>query len=213
MKNEFPTSKEFPTTEKNAKNTKRWSVNNKDLIYLLSLSGLLVAVSVVFIYIQKFFPAMPQGGTLRLVCIPLLLTAFLFPWYVSFIVSNILVGFAILLNPSGVISPWQVFLDWYFPYTAMTLACIWTKLKINHYIFHILVPMSVAYFSTVVSGVIFYGSYAWSGFNSQAGIWAYSFLYNGIYYLPSIVLIYCVMWPIYKTMSRFQNKHLFLKIK
>ena len=56
----------------------------------------------------------------------------------------------------------------------------------------IVLGVSGRFMSSVLSGVIFYGSYAPEGQN----VWLYSIIYNGSYILPDLLIIFVILIPL-----------------
>ena len=157
-----------------------------------------------FSLFKELFRKCLKGGTVEIILIPLLTIVFLLPWYYSFCITTLFASIAVLFATSAIINPWQVILDWYIPYLGVLMAAFFWKLNWFNYFFGITLATLVGFSSAVVSGILYYGTYRWNGY----GIWLYSILYNGIYYLPTYIILLLVMFPIYNSLFYYQRKHI-----
>lgn len=74
--------------------------------------------------------------------------------------------------------------DYLIPFTVLGIAGIWRKRGILGKTLGVALAGIIRYVSHVISGCVFFGTYAWEGWNPLP----YSLAYNAIYMLPEIAL-------------------------
>lgn len=74
--------------------------------------------------------------------------------------------------------------DYLVPYTALGLAGVWRKRGITGRMSGVVMVVVIRYISHVISGCVFFGTYAWEGWNPLP----YSLAYNAVYMLPEMAL-------------------------
>ena len=74
--------------------------------------------------------------------------------------------------------------DYLLPFTALGLAGVWRRRGVPGKILGVVLASVIRYVSHVVSGCVFFGTYAWEGWNPLP----YSLVYNAIYMLPEMAL-------------------------
>ena len=165
-------------------------------ISLRAITEISVAVALAVIF--NFLPLwkMPQGGSISLEMLPILIIAL--RWGLK---EGLLAGFVygllqLAFNPF-IVHPIQLILDYPLPYMLLGVAGIFRNQvekykdkKINIYIISALLLGGFLRFMThVLSGVVFFSQYAPEGTN----VWIYSIIYNGSFILPSLVVCYIVI--------------------
>ena len=140
--------------------------------------ALCIALSIVLSYLRLF--RMPQGGSVNLELVPLILFAWRrgLCWGCG---AGVLAGLMNLLLGGYVVHPVQAILDYPAAYGAMGLAAL------------------VQFSCHVLSGVIFFASYAPEGTNP----WVYSAVYNGSFLAPKIVISGVVTWILLRKLEEF----------
>lgn len=152
-----------------------YSGKNKKLdVKALAVSALLVALAVVLNQITLF--NMPQGGSVTVFSmIPIVLCAYIYGVRRG-LMAGMVVGLISLVFHPYVIHPIQLLLDYPLAFGALALGGFIATGKygmIKGYIFGVV----CRYICAVLSGAIFFGSYAPAGFNA----WTWSFWYNCTY--------------------------------
>jgi len=132
---------------------------------------------------------MPQGGSVTLENVPLLI--FALRWGVRHgIGAGAVAGLIQLMLGGYVVHPIQALLDYPLAFGALGLAGtvrkpLWIGLTLGS---------AMRLLCHVLSGVVFFGSYAPEGTN----VWLYSTIYNGSFMLPNLLLA-CILtyliWP------------------
>jgi thiamine transporter len=138
----------------------------------------------------------PQGGSVSIAMVPVFLMAF--RWGVK---GGVLTGFLFgllqfILGMSQIYHPVQGILDYLVAFALLGLAGIFAsqvkasmqegnkKKWMAFVIAGTFIGSALRFISHFLSGWIFFGSYAPEGQSA----WLYSFIYNGTYMLPSMIL-------------------------
>jgi thiamine transporter len=135
---------------------------------------------------------MPQGGSINLEILPLLIFAYRhgFKWGVEI---GALVGLLHLIFGGYVVHPVQAFLDYVAAYAMIGFSGLWRKHLITGTIL-----AGVACFSCyVISGTVFFASYAPEGTNA----FVYSVMYNSFFF-PQIVLNTVIALLIFRRLEK-----------
>ena len=154
--------------------------------------ALCVALFVVLSYLPLY--RMPQGGSLTLDLVPLIIFAWRrgAGWGCG---AGTLAGVLHMMLGGFVVHPLQILLDFPLAYASMGLAGFRSIRK----------PMGLvlAGFSEaachILSGVLFFSSYAPKGMNP----WIYSTVYNLTFFLPKMLICGIATWIIWKKLERF----------
>ncbi len=175
-------------------------------ISLKAITEISVAVALAVIF--NFIPLwkMPQGGSISLEMLPILVIAL--RWGLK---EGLLAGFVygmlqLAFNPF-IVHPAQLILDYPLPYMLLGFSGILKKQidkhmdkKINFYIIiSVLVGGFLRLITHVFSGVIFFSQYAPEGTN----VWIYSIIYNASFIIPSLIVCYIII-------AVFKKKILFI---
>ena len=140
----------------------------------LTVSALLIALSTVLGQIKVF--EMPQGGAVTLFSIlPIAVCAYLLGTRRG-VMAGFCVGLINLIFGPYVIHPVQLLMDYPIAFGAVGLAGI-TRNYRNGLTSGYIIGLIGRYICAVLSGVIFFGSYAPEGFNA----WTWSLWYNLTY--------------------------------
>lgn len=132
---------------------------------------------------------MPQGGSVGLTMLPLLIFALRHGGPAG-IMAGFASGILRLFLGAYIVHPVQALLDYPVASAAAGLAGFFPH---NMYL-GIIVGMLSCLFSNVLSGVVFFSSYAPEGTN----VWLYSFFYNGTVVIPEMIIdavLIRLLWP------------------
>lgn len=167
-------------------------MDRKRLQFLLEVA-ILGATS--FVLDQIGFKLMPQGGSVTLSMLPIIVMAF--RWG---ILGGMLTGFVSgvlqLVMGAYVLNPIQAALDYFVAYAVVGGAAVtlgWllsSKAKGNKRSMVIAIVVGTViggllrYLMSFIGGIVFFASYAPEG----QPVWLYSLLYNASYMIPSIIL-------------------------
>ncbi|HEY3364534.1 MAG TPA: energy-coupled thiamine transporter ThiT [Symbiobacteriaceae bacterium] len=161
---------------------------NRSVLPTLVETAIMVALAAVlsFIIILK----MPQGGEISAgSMIPIILLA-LRRGPVWGIIGGVLLSFVrIAIVPSGFYTPVQFLIDYPIAFGLLGLAGL-VKAKLDQTA-ALLGSLALVgrFLAHLVSGVVFFGTYAPAGQN----VWVYSAIYNGSYMLPELVVTAVLM--------------------
>ena len=160
------------------------------------------AISVAIAFILSFFGyTLPQGGTITPASVlPIMLYCHYFGLKKGSIVCICFTLLQFMQNPF-LLTPFQVILDYFLPYFALIFTAIipfnrdkYSMLKNENkntmpahlgYIIGSVFYVVVRYVSHVLSGAIFFGEYAWDGWQA----WPYSIVYNSFSIVDSAIAI------------------------
>ncbi|HEL2057219.1 TPA: energy-coupled thiamine transporter ThiT [Streptococcus suis] len=171
-------------------------------IAIFSALGLILDKLVLF--------TMPQGGSVSLVMLPILLVALRHGLMAGLLTGGI-VGTIQLFYGGYFLNVFQVFLDYALSYAGIglagLLAPLLTKQKdLKQAAFTIslagFLGGGVRLLATFLSGIIFYADYTPAG----TPVWLYSFTYNISYILPSTLLACLLLTLLYKAQPNFFKK-------
>lgn len=157
--------------------------------------AVMIALAVVLDFVFKAIPLfkMPQGGSVSLVMLPIIIYAVRHGVKQGVIAGMILGYIAFLIDGYGL--HWgSLFLDYFFAFGVLGLAGIYGKDNLQKFV---LATVTVGFFRFllhVASGVLFFASYAPEG---MTPIW-YSISYNGPYMIGSTILCAIVGGVVYK---------------
>lgn len=144
--------------------------------------GAAVALAAVLSLIRVF--RMPQGGSISLEMVPI--------FYVALrrgggtgILAGLVLGMVKLVLEPYVVHPLQFLMDYPLAFAALGLAGFFPGAPLVG----VLVGGAVRFLLHVLSGVVFFASYAPEGSN----VWVYSLTYNATYMVPEVVIAMLVM--------------------
>ncbi|HDS02209.1 MAG TPA: energy-coupled thiamine transporter ThiT [Firmicutes bacterium] len=160
----------------------------KQKVLILTEGAVAIALAVVFSYIKIWH--MPQGGSVTLENVPLLVFAFRRGGRPG-IMAGILAGALQLLLGGYVVHPLQALFDYPLAFGSLGLAGFF---RVKSLVPGTIVSGVVRLLCHVLSGVIFFSSYAPEG----TPAWLYSLLYNGTFLLPSFILAFVILMTLKK---------------
>jgi len=166
-------------------------MNNKTRI--LVEAGLAAGLAVALSYLRIW--RMPQGGSITLENIPLLI--FALRWGVKAgLGAGVVAGLIQLILGGYVVHPVQALLDYPVAFGALGMAGsiprpLWAGMTLG---------TGLRLFCHVLSGVVFFGSYAPEGTN----VWMYSIIYNGSFMLPNLVIAVGLAYLIWPRLKKIQ---------
>ncbi|HFI0352706.1 TPA: energy-coupled thiamine transporter ThiT [Streptococcus suis] len=181
---------------------------SKSKLAILTEIAIFSAIALVFDKFPLF--TMPQGGSISLVMLPILLVSLRHGLTTGLLTGGI-VGTIQLFYGGYFLNIFQVFLDYVLSYAGIglagLLAPLLTKqkdLKQASLIISLagLLGGSVRLLATFLSGIIFYADYAPAG----TPVWLYSFTYNISYILPSTLPACLLLTLLYKAQPNFFKK-------
>ncbi|CYU90056.1 energy-coupled thiamine transporter ThiT [Streptococcus suis] len=174
---------------------------------ILAEVAIFSAIALVFDKIPLF--TMPQGGSVSLVMLPILLLALRHGLGVGVLTGGI-VGTIQLFYGGYFLNVFQVFLDYVLSYAGIGLAgLVVPTLSKQKNLKNATLIITLASFlggsirlvATFLSGIVFYADYAPAG----TPVWLYSFTYNISYILPSTAIASILIILLYKARPGFYN--------
>ncbi|MCC3144550.1 energy-coupled thiamine transporter ThiT [Halanaerobium sp. Z-7514] len=170
---------------------------------MLAEIGVAVALAVVLNFFKLW--RMPQGGSISLEMLPILVVAF--RWGVGAgAFSGLAYGLLQLMFGAYIIHPVQLIMDYPLPYMMLGIAGYFTIKKDG-----VIKPLKVLLATAVaggamlithiLSGVIFFAQYAPEGQN----VWAYSTIYNASFLIPTLIINYIVILILLKSLNLRDN--------
>jgi len=147
-----------------------------EMIVFIALANVLYIIS------KLYFPFLhlPQGGTVTIASmVPLLLFALRrgLRWGVE---AGIVYGLVHMVISGDIYYPTQIILDYPLAFGALGLAGAFQKQPV----IGVGVGILGRFICHFISGVIFFGQYAWEGWN----VYAYSAAYNATYLVPEFIV-------------------------
>ncbi|MDR1944260.1 MAG: energy-coupled thiamine transporter ThiT [Synergistaceae bacterium] len=164
--------------------------SSSDRVKVTVEGALCVALAVVFSYFKMF--SMPQGGSVTLEMAPLLFFSYRhgFKWGAA---AGMMTGFLLMLFGGYVTHPVQAALDYPLAFACLGIAGFFRARPALGAV----VSGIARLVCHVLSGVIFFASYAPEGQNP----WAYSTVYNVSYMVPSLLLSGVLAFALWKKLG------------
>jgi len=148
-----------------------------------------VAIAVALAVALSFWKIfeMPQGGSISLDMIPLLLLAVRRGTPIG-LLGGMLFGSIKLLMGAYIVHPFQAILDYPLAFAVLGFSGLWVKhgkRPVDYFSNGLSLGFGLLlrYFSHFISGIIFFGEYAPEG----TPVWLYSLTYNASYYGPEMI--------------------------
>lgn len=165
---------------------------------IMVLGALCIALSTVLNYIKLF--EMPQGGSVSLEMLPLLVFALTCGWKWG-IGAGIVHGILQILLGGYFLSVPQILLDYPIAYGMVGLAGFFITPNTVNRVIGVLVGSLGRYVAAVLSGAVFFANYAPEGTSP----WIYSMTYNGGY-MSVNALICCVLIVLIMPQLRLKSR-------
>lgn len=168
-------------------------------VRIMTETGMAVALATVLNFLPLW--KMPQGGSVSLEMLPIFIIAFRWGG-VPGIISGLVYGLVQLAVNPYIVHPVQLILDYPLPYMLVGLAGFIPLVKhqdsgkYSYLFLAVLLGGLARLLSHVVSGAVFFGQYAPEGQNP----WVYSIIYNSSYMIPSLLVAFIIILPLYKTL-------------
>jgi len=153
--------------------------------------GIAVALAVALNYLSAAIWHMPMGGTLELGIIPVLYIALKWGWRDG-LIAGLALGLVTMATDWYFVHPVQIILDYPLPGIALALAGLPSFRHGNRWWQGVLLGSALRYAFHVISGLVFFASYAPEHMNALV----YSLAYNASYMVPSIAVAMIVLAPL-----------------
>ena len=163
-------------------------------VKVITEGALCVALAVVFSYFKMF--RMPQGGSVTLEMAPLLYFSYKhgFKWGVA---AGTMSGVFMMIFGGYIAHPVQALLDYPLAFAVIGIAGL---LK-DKPVLGAAAAGAARLACHVLSGVIFFASYTPEGQNP----WAYSFIYNIAYMIPSLLISDILAMTLWKKIGSYSD--------
>ncbi len=180
----------------------------RNQVRIMTEIGMSVALAVIFNFIPLW--RMPQGGSVSLEMLPILIIAL--RWGAGpGMMAGAVYGLVQLALGPFIVHPAQLVLDYPLAYMLVGLAGMFSnkinlKTKASTYgwlLVAVLIGGLGRFISHFFSGIIFFAQYVPEGQN----LWAYSAIYNISYLLPALLLSYIIIIPLLKNMVINEGKN------
>jgi len=157
-----------------------------------------IAVALSFVLGLFVLFRMPFGGSVSLEMIPLILLSLRQGWKVG-IISGAAYGLLDLAIDPFVVHPLQLLLDYPLAFGALGLAGLFEP-TFRGAVLGATVAVLARLFCHVLSGVVYFASYAPDGWN----VWLYSVAYNAAYLIPSLLIAIAVVVVLLRALEAAQ---------
>ena len=169
-------------------------------------AAIMAALAVILTWVE--IQVGPAGGSINIVMLPIILVAYRYGtlWGVG---TGLVVGFVKCIIGGGI--GWglpSILLDYVLAYAAVGLAGIGRKLKfglpigaligaISRFVIHFISGVTIYAIATAteISGI------------TTSNAWLYSLIYNGLYMLPSAIIVIIVAIFIMKPVDKYFKNH------
>lgn len=139
------------------------------------LMAFYLALFAVLDVIANWLPKMPQGGSIGLGSIALLMASYQLGWQKGCIVGALSVLLQFVTGQMYLLGPAQFLLDYLIPFTVYGLACLFPNY--GYFYSGILVTNFIRFISHTLSGVFFYET-----------TWTASMIYQAWYMIPTTIV-------------------------
>ncbi len=167
----------------------------------LAVCAVAIALGTVLSNIKVF--SFPTGGSITLLSMLIICLPGLWFGLGAGILTGVAYGVLQMLVDPYILFPAQLIVDYLLAFGALGLSGLFRKMK------HGLIPGYITavlgrYFFSVLSGWIFFGMYAWEGWNPLP----YSLAYNAIYIFAEagVTIIILLLPPVRKAMERVKRQ-------
>lgn len=171
-------------------------LNSKTMSYMAMFTALHIILQVMF----NVIPGQPQGGNISLDLLPILLVSYIMGAGYGLLVGVMATCLQFALGIAHFYGPWSVVLDYLVPVAIVGGASLFKNIHIKSFTIYtgILVTMILKFVSHFISGVWLFAEYVPEGMNG----FVYSFGYNIVYCLPTLILCYIAFVIIYPRIQR-----------
>ncbi|MCY9163926.1 energy-coupled thiamine transporter ThiT [Bacillus atrophaeus] len=182
---------------------------SKQLVRLIEIA-IMTGAAVILDIISGMFLRMPQGGSISIMMIPIFLISF--RWGVKAgLTSGLLTGLVqIAIGNLFAQHPVQLLLDYLVAFAVIGISGLFASVVykaavskekgklIASVIISVFIGSFLRYAAHVISGAVFFGSFAPKG----TPVWIYSLSYNATYMVPSFIICAVVLCLLFITAPR-----------
>ena len=166
--------------------------------------SMFIALQIVLELVFKIIPGQPQGGSITLSLLPIILASYLMGSGYGLIVGVVCTLMHFILGLAVYYGPWSVILDYLVPLAIVGISSVFRNFKLGKIEIYtgIIITMILKFISHYLSGAWLFAEYAPTGMNP----WVYSFGYNIVYCLPTLIITYIGFVLIYPRVKNVFNK-------
>lgn len=161
----------------------------------LTEMAMMIAFAVICSFIKVW--EMPQGGSVALTMVPLLVASFRLGPFCGMVTGGVY-GVISLLISGVVYHPASVLLDYVLAFALVGISGFFGK-DLKGIIFGTVTGVGGRFLSSLVSGAVIFGQYAPSGQNP----WVYSLIYQATYMIPELAICVGVLIFLYYKAKKF----------
>lgn len=171
-------------------------LNVKAIAYL----SMFIALQIVLQFVFNLFPGQPQGGSISMDLLPIILASYLMGSGYGLLAGFLVCILHFVLGLATFYGPWSVVLDYLIPLTIVGASSLFKNINFHKYTIYIgiIITMILKFISHYLSGAWLFAEYAPEGLNP----WVYSFGYNIVYCLPSLILCYIGFIYVYPRLKK-----------
>lgn len=143
----------------------------------IAYMAMYLALFFVLDYLSNTLPLfrMPQGGTLGLGTIALLLASYHLGWQLGLITAMLSVLIQFVTGQMYILGFTQFLLDYFIAFSVYGIACLFPNWK--YFYSGVLITNLIRFLSSTISGVVFYGVTWWG-----------SIVYQSSYMIPTLIV-------------------------
>ncbi|MCD7035864.1 energy-coupled thiamine transporter ThiT [Metabacillus sp. GX 13764] len=168
---------------------------NQRLIFMVE-TAIFSAIALLLDYFSNILPRLPQGGSLSLAMVPIFLMAFRWGWKGGVLTGFLTGTLQIVLGMASIVHWVQFLLDYSLAYALLGISGLFSSWVISSAdsrrkravvlsVFTAgLAGSALRYLAHVISGIVFFASYAPKG----TPVVPYSLIYNSTYMIPSWIV-------------------------
>ncbi len=164
-------------------------------LHLLTEIAAFVALSVICSFIKVW--EMPQGGSVSMTMVPILLISFR-KGPLAGIITGSLYGLISMLLAGTIYHPMSILLDYLLAFALVGMAGFFRK-SLPGVLAGTFLGIAGRFVSSLVSGAVLFGEYAPVGQNP----WVYSLIYQASYLVPELIICLVVVGILYGKAKRF----------
>lgn len=172
----------------------------KTMAYL----SMFIALQIVLQFVFNLMPGQPQGGTISLDLLPIILASYLMGSGYGLLAGFLICILHFVLGLATFYGPWSVVLDYLIPLSIVGASSLFKNINFKKYTIYtgIIITMILKFISHYLSGAWLFAEYAPEGMNP----WIYSFGYNITYCLPTLIICYIAFIYVYPRLKNIFNK-------
>lgn len=163
----------------------------KTMAFMAMFTALQIVLQLAF----KVIPGQPQGGSISLDLVPIILVSYLMGSGYGLLVGVMSTVLQFALGLAEFWGPWSVVLDYLVPIAIVGASAVFENIQLKNYTIYtgIIITMILKFISHYLSCAWLFAEFAPEGMNP----WIHSFGYNIVYCLPTLILCYIGFVVIY----------------